>query len=160
MPNSRFVHLVRHPYEIITSGMKRGWYGDVYPEFGGHIRPRVDDFISQQWLDLSREDKIAWLWGRTNQVIENLKNKISHDRVFFIRSSDMFSDSSRVSELLRFMNAEDLADNISAIRKQQSKIVNKQGDGYYPMHHNWDDDLKKKVRKILKNYDTYGFDLD
>lgn len=159
MPNSRFVHIVRHPYEVIRSGMRRNWYGELNTELSGHITPRADEIEFDVWKNYTREQKIAWLWKRTNEIIEEFKSIIGSERILTIKTSEMFQNDLLLVELLHFIGADDLTDNRNFLKITQTKLINKQKTGNYPEISGWDEKTRSDIREILKETKLYGFEL-
>jgi hypothetical protein len=48
MPNVKFVHLFRHPGEVVRSGMRRGWYNG-HPSDRYRIEPGQHDPMRRLW---------------------------------------------------------------------------------------------------------------
>ncbi len=159
MPNARFVHIVRHPYEVIRSGMRRGWYGELNSEFSGHIVPREDDLNFKEWNDYSQEQKIAWLWKRTNEIIEDIKFKIDSERIITITSSDMFNNEASLKQLLQFIGADDLLSRERMLKKFQNKLINNQCKGVYPEIKQWKKETLSEIKAVLNNTNLYNFKL-
>lgn len=119
-PNARFIHLVRHPKKFVLSGLDRGWYEDKFHYNNeGLIEPREE---KQEWMDLTRAGKIAWLWNETNQFIEDFKASIPEHRHITVKSEDMFSDPAEVARMLSFVGAQKLPED--TIRRLQERPVN------------------------------------
>lgn len=57
-PESRFVHLHRHPYEVVRSGMRRGYYEGHDWDFA-RVRPRAAEPLAARWESLPRLEKCA-----------------------------------------------------------------------------------------------------
>ena len=159
MPNSRFVHIVRHPYEVIRSGMRRGWYGSLNSEFCGHITPREGDFGFNEWREYTQEQKIAWLWMQTNEIIEELKLNIDSERIITITSSDMFNNEASLKKLLQFIGANDLISRDEMLMKFKKKLINNQCTGDYPKIMKWKKKKLSGIKLILHDTNLYKFKL-
>lgn len=85
-PQSKFIHLVRHPASFIKSGLGRNWYSgnSLYDE------ARIVDKNNLSWSESNTYEKIAWLWNETNEFIEEFKVSIPSVRVLTIKSEEMF----------------------------------------------------------------------
>ena len=59
-PRARFVHLVRHPFRFIESGLKRQWYSGIHLHDEGRIVPADPKAVG--WEKIERIEKIAWLF--------------------------------------------------------------------------------------------------
>jgi len=159
LPETRFVHIIRHPYEVIRSGMRRNWYKELNSELSGHISPELGEQAYNDWPDYSREQKIAWLWKQTNEIIEKLKIKLDSDRFLTIKSSEMFNNELSLIELLEFIGADDIIYANLALKKTQMVIVNKQESGIYPEISDWDNKTRLDIKLILNCTELYGFEL-
>ena len=74
MPNSKFIHLVRHPAEFVRSGIRRGYYETMDPALSGHIMPSDEHNID--WDNMTQLEKVAWQWSEINYRIEIMKSRI------------------------------------------------------------------------------------
>lgn len=93
-PQSRFIHLVRHPGDVMRSGMRRGWYVDhandpwrITPQDGGQ---------AAAWGSWSTLEKNAWLWAETNRWIGEFMGSLPPGDGLTIRSEELFSAHSEV----------------------------------------------------------------
>ncbi len=96
-PQSKFVHLVRHPSAFVKSGLPRGWYtgGNLYDA----SRPTMQ---TEDWQWLSRAGKIAWLWEQTHKYIDDFKAE-HPDRVHTVLAENLFGNSDVAAELFQFI---------------------------------------------------------
>lgn len=115
-PNATFIHLVRKPEDFITSGLARNWYSGTVLHDEGRITP--------EYQELSRVEKIAWLWNETNSFIEEFKKHCPAEQVLTIRSEQLFNSVSASSRIFDFLEIPSPAESI--IRKKIEKPVNKQ----------------------------------
>lgn len=87
--DARFIFLVRDPYKVVKSYLKKGWYSNEiqianhslppsyqenvhFHHFLGRILPRGEEVI--RWKKLTRVGKLAWYWSNLNlKVIDQLK---------------------------------------------------------------------------------------
>lgn len=82
LPQSKFVHIVRHPGDFVSSGLKRHWYDDEGSNFR-QITPCKGIDIDL-WKNFSKIEKISWLWTVTNNFIEEFKSQIHSSRIITI----------------------------------------------------------------------------
>ena len=70
IPNSKFIHLIRDPKDVIRSGMRRGWYQGHAYDFC-RIQPslKVD---KEKWETYNAFQKNSWLWVETNTLFQQL----------------------------------------------------------------------------------------
>lgn len=146
LPNSRFIHLVRHPKWVIRSGLRRNWFNDpLYDK--NRIVPTQRSAINIDWNKASEFDKNVWLWAETNNWILNFERAISRDRFIRLRSEDIFFGSRETLDALySFMNREVPA--ITKINKILNKKLNQQKTGDFPEPGNWSDLMDKQLIEI------------
>ncbi|HLR32400.1 MAG TPA: sulfotransferase [Fodinibius sp.] len=143
MPESRFVHLVRHPGAFVRSGMRRGYYTSEYIVDYGKLRPTEQDEVFEEWESYSRIEKISWLWYRTNTLIEEFK-KSCPERILTVKSEDLFTKPDEfVSRVLNFVN-EPVPDQINTDLGPK----NSQRSGAFPRYERWNNEDKKKLQAI------------
>ncbi len=116
-PKAKFIHLIRPPRKFIASGMNRGYYSD-HPQEIRRIRPAN---INEDWNQLSREEKIAWLWSETNRFIREFGEQVGEERFRKFYFDDISVEG--VSSILDFINVDY---NINRLKKQVEKPVNVQ----------------------------------
>lgn len=121
-PQSRFIHLQRDPYQFIESGYSRNWYAYEKLFDEGRITPQDDTTIP--WDQYSQVQKIAWLWKETNDFIRKFTETMPSERRYFIDSKDLYTNGSKVKELLSFMGIKSLP--VARIEKLIARPVNAQ----------------------------------
>ena len=99
---SRFIWIIRDPFEFVNSGLSRKWYtgaGGVWDE--NRERPRIG------WRPgLSLVQKIAWQWCEINRTIEREAEQLAHVRV--LHFSDLRESSDAILRVLQWLGASDL----------------------------------------------------
>ena len=102
-PSSQFIHLHRHPWEVIRSGMTRRWYnGSHLDPF--RIAPRPDDPFFNNWHACSPIEKTAWFWSYTNQSIRDFLRQLPTDRWFELHAQALFkNDLETIQALFAFL---------------------------------------------------------
>jgi len=139
IPNAKFVHLYRHPGEIIKSGMERGWYTGINSHDIGRITEN-----NERWHSFSQEEKIAWMWKETNSYIENLK-KSRPENFFSINFNEVSSDD--IIKLTEFTNL-NIDYSTKMFKKKFLQKVNIQKSNSYPHYTDWSKNIKYKVELI------------
>lgn len=143
LPNAQFIHLVRHPGAFVRSGMRRGYYTNDYIADYGKIRPTEQDEAFEKWDSYSRVEKIAWLWYRTNLLIEDFK-KSCPERVMMVKSDELFKQPDAVvADILKFAN-----EPMPGRLKTDLGPKNKQHSGFFPRYDRWEDVDKERLRSI------------
>jgi hypothetical protein len=90
LPAVRFVHVVRHPRDFVTSAMRRGWYrGNTFDK--NRIVPRTGSDEADQWDSYEPYRKNIWLWAETNRWIMDFLGAIPDQNVLQIRAEDIFA---------------------------------------------------------------------
>jgi hypothetical protein len=80
LPNARFLHLHRHPAEVVRSGMRRGWFrGSALDRY--RIVPLADDPASRHWGRWDAFRKVCWTWHTENDYFIRLDRTIGRHRV-------------------------------------------------------------------------------
>lgn len=126
-PNSKFIHLIRHPLAFVRSGYSRGWYKGKIEYDEGKIQPVSDNNIT--WHQLSRVGKIAWLWNETNSFIHEFKKDLPAHRVITVTAEALFKDTEVIAGIFKFLNLPPIHDRIvdkflaRKVNKQQNKII-------------------------------------
>ena len=139
-PNAKFIHLLRHPDNFVSSGIQRNWYTGKTITDEGRIAPGKDLGIERQ------QDKIAWLWNATNAFIDDFKAGAGKDRTLTVRSEDLFSNAEEAERILNWLNFK--ADKTS-IQKVLNTPVNSSRKKKTPQEYNTD--LTPLVKKYYGN---------
>ena len=103
LPNSRFLHLYRHPAAFVRSGMRRGWYNrhsfDQY-----RLEPSRNDPIRKEWDNWPRFSKILWVWQAVNEHILKLQEQIDRSRFLSVKHEDLaLAETEKYKELFAFL---------------------------------------------------------
>jgi len=151
LPNSKFVHLYRHPGEFVRSGIRRKWY--CKEEDYGDKRISLKD--KEIWNEYSNIQKVSWFWAEINNYIETLKENISPDRIYEFNFNELNKTS--VEGMLNFIGA-----NISSktITKKLPQKLNIQKSGNFETFENWTSKDKEELRQICGHLaEKYGYEL-
>ena len=153
-PESKFVHLYRHPGEFVRSAMDRNYYGEEDPWKMRRIKPVSGEYLNK-WGHLSQLEKSAWMWNETNLFIEHFKSKINPDRIFSFNFNELTMEN--VKSLTQFIGV-DFKENV--IRKNIYRKKNVQKKKYFPPYYNWENESKNKLKAICGELaDKYGYQL-
>jgi neutral ceramidase len=138
IPNSKFIILVRHPYDFVRSGMRRNYYNDddnIWDR--GRYLPEKESEEYIIFEKLKQLEKVAWLWNATYHKINGITKDIQNNRVFLVRFEDLVNGPDIFRVVYKFLGLkkynEDSIDNIL------TKKLNSQKKGYYPKPSSWDD---------------------
>ena len=102
LPASRFIHLHRHPYEVIYSCMRRSHYAG-HPWDYARIRPRAGDPYARKWDGMSVLEKVAWHWMEINRIGLEFGRQVPGDRFLNLPSKSLFhGDPETIEAIFRF----------------------------------------------------------
>jgi hypothetical protein len=126
LPNSKFLHLYRHPAAFVRSGMRRGWYRPhLFDEY--RLEPSMNDPIRKHWDSWPRFSKILWVWQAVNEYILKLKERIDRRRFLSVKHEDLvLADTEKYKELFAFLGVpcplhKDVCSLLSVKHNAQSK---------------------------------------
>jgi hypothetical protein len=139
LPSSKFVHLVRHPADVVRSAMRRSW-------FAGHAcdQTRITSSDKNDWARLTAFEKNAWLWSETNRWIMSFGDLLGPDRFHRIRSEDMYAgDPHALQELWGFIGAG--APSLKHVRNILRKRLNEQRSGFFPRRSEWPEEMNASL---------------
>lgn len=155
-PNAKFIHLIRHPGDFIRSGMRRSWYVDSPDQYRTQLFPREDSHVDFARMD--RVEKIAWLWQKTNEIVEHFILKISdyHKKSILVKSEDLWSDPETSVKLFKFIGTD--PPETESIRNIISTKVNPQLVGEFPEHKDWAEELKDRIKLLTPVAGRYGYE--
>ncbi len=155
LPESKFVHLYRHPGEFVRSAIRRNYYAEDDNRQLKRIIPQDNSDFSDQWAVFSQIQKCSWLWYETNRFIEELKENIPEDRKFTINFNDRTGEN--LLHLIKWLHI-NIPENI--IQKRLNKKVNVQKSGSFARYEEWNTDQKRELTRICGNLaDQYGYEL-
>jgi hypothetical protein len=156
--NVRFIHLVRDPRDVVTSGMRRQWYAG-HPADETRIVPREDLTMGAPWQSLSPFQKNLWLWTETNEWILNFLSSLPESRWLLVHSEDVFNaDKVTLEKLFDFVGSSLPA--MSRINRVLSKKYNAQKTGTFMKPTTWADDMYAELERIAgATARAFGYDL-
>ena len=121
-PASRFIHLHRHPHEVVRSGLSRRWYEGSVVDFS-LIHPRPEDSYAARWQGLGSAEKIAWFWLRVNEEADSLLRGLSPARGMRLSAAEFFGcEPLTIARLFEFAGAR--APDIGAVRQALGRQLN------------------------------------
>lgn len=152
---SKFIHLVRHPANFVRSGIRRNWYSGK----NSHDAGRIVSCGTLNWNQMTKIEKIAWLWNETNQFIEDFKTNIGDvNRVMFVKAEDLFFKTETSLRIFEFLKVE------PPLEKKISKVIknpmNVQKEGKFPEYNKWNPEQKVQLRRYTRLFSKYGYNLD
>jgi hypothetical protein len=158
LPSSRFIHLVRHPLDVVMSGVRRNWYGG-HGSDRTRIEPRQCDPFAAQWPQMTVIQKNIWLWYETNRwIIERMK-ELPSDRCLRVVSEDVFrGDNAVLARIAEFCGTQ--PPEASRVRRVLDGRLNRQTTGEATAFSNWSDNEKQFAGEILNDIsESLGYTL-
>jgi len=140
-PDTKFVHLNRHPGEFVKSALRRKFYNNV--DDIKRIVPVEDNRYFKQWEGFDPAQKNSWLWTETNHFIEGFKSTIPEQNNFYFDFSSL--NMEQINDLCDFLKVNLKA---SSVRNLLRKPVNAQKSGKVPDYNDWSDKDKKSLHQI------------
>ena len=156
LPKSKFLWLIRNPYEVVRSTYYRGWFSnkeleypvvDEEPEvYASNIyvanRPIgyiCNQMTEEEWKSMSPFERNCWYWRYWNEMIENQLKKIDRDRW---EVYDLSQLDKRTKEISKFIGG-DFKYNF--IKSNQSTYEKKD-------YKDWTSDQKNFLEKWCVSY--------
>jgi len=140
-PDTKFVHLNRHPGEFVKSALRRKFYNNV--DDIKRIVPIEDNQYYKQWKGLDPVQKNSWLWTETNHFIEKFKSTLPEENHFYFDFSSL--NMGQINDLCDFLKVNLKA---SSIRKIMKKPVNVQKSGKIADYTDWAEKDKESLHQI------------
>ncbi|MCR4318636.1 MAG: hypothetical protein NUW37_20030 [Planctomycetes bacterium] len=141
LKNAGFMHVVRCPLSVVTSGMRRRWYDSHHLDFQ-RIVPRRGCEFSERWSAMTPFQKNVWLWTETNKWILDFLENDRPKKQMTIRAEDVFDgNEAAIGEIYRFAGAK--MPKVEEIEKVLGKKLNAQKSGEFAPAAAWSNDMKK-----------------
>lgn len=148
MPNSKFIILVRNPWDFVRSGMRRNYYNG-HPWDSGRLRPEPTHPDFERWENMSQFEKVCWLWNETYKRILHYLKSIPEDRYTIIKFEDLVSDTEATERIFNFLGLEGFSPK--KIDKIIYEPINKQISGHFPKVNEWSQQLKTKLWNLCSD---------
>lgn len=144
-PASRFIHLHRHPYEVVRSAMRRGYYQQHNWDFA-RIRPRPDDPLARDWAGLPPLHKCAWYWAQSNADALAWLETLPPERRLVVRADALFAgDQATLERIFGFVGVE--MPPVAWIEGVLGQRINAQRAGHFPAPSEWSEAERRTVRE-------------
>lgn len=146
-PKSKFIHIYRHPGDVIRSGMSRGWYNnhswDKY-----RVSPLLEGSDKALWdSDWGAYEKNCWFWNKINDFGIHMAQVLPKERIIQIRFEDLFEDRSNYyTKIYDFLEVN--SPNQDTVRALLSQKHNKQKQFTMPKFSDWSPGQKKILYSI------------
>jgi len=137
-PDAKQFHLVRDGRDVLRSLMSRKFFGTNH-FWTPLIQPPQEDAYFEKWGELSRFEKICWLWKSDN---EYLRNNVEH----LVQFEKLLSDYDYFKlAIIDYLDIENI--DADVWQKSVSKTKNETPVHSFPHFNNWDDNEKKIFEK-------------
>lgn len=156
-PNSRFVHVVRHPGAFVRSGVRRGYYRGQYGDIG-RIRP-VAEPLATLWAELGEIARVAWLWNETNRFVEEFKSGGVGERCAFVKAEDLFADPEAILQVAEHAQVPELPTLSSLVELQREPVNADLSPTDLPRYEDWSDEDKASLARYAPLASEYGYTL-
>ncbi len=156
-PDTKFIHLVRDPRDVVRSAMRRKWYEGNIAD-ATRISPVSGD-ARARWARYSPFEKNLWLWQETNVWIAKLCANLPASACILIRAEDLFAEErATLEKLYAFVDSE--VPSNRRLRRVLRMKLNRQLTGAFPEAEAWDPDTYERLREVCgAAAETYGYRL-
>jgi hypothetical protein len=155
LPRSCFIHLHRHPADVIRSAMRRGYYaGHSWDRW--RIRPRKGSKAAATWPSWTSFERCCWYWDAVNREALSILDDVP-DRCLDLASVDLFENASgTVARLGEFLGLDVPLPAVDAVPR-----ANVQEDGSFPLLAEWEDPMLASVEQICgETARRLGYDIN
>ncbi len=151
-PLSKFIYMYRHPYHVIRSFMRRGYYKNHWLDYSRIIPTKTDQYYDQ-WRDMNLLEKCAWNWNKINTFSLDFLKTTDKERQLSIKAEALFEgDVNIINKIFEFVS-NNPKPRASKINKIFNKKMNAQTYGSYPHPDKWTaaeiDSIKKIVAETM-----------
>lgn len=152
IPDAKFIHMVREPKAVVTSGVRRKWYvGQINDQW--RITPKPGTPFASLWGEMDQVEKLLWLWAETNQWILDFSRTLDTDQYLLVHSEEIFeSNQATIHSLYSFLGVE--IPSARRINRVLRKQINSQKTGSFKEPEDWETrinpNLADFVTKVAK----------
>ena len=153
IPDSKFILLIRNPWNYVRSGMRRNYYFG-HPWDTGRLCPDVNHQDYERWQNMDQFEKICWLWNETYQRISKYLEQIPVDNYIVVKFEDLIANTEKSREIFEFLNLKKFRKNV--VDSILSKKTNEQTSGSFSKPEEWTfqqhQTLIKECGETIKKY--------
>jgi 2-polyprenyl-3-methyl-5-hydroxy-6-metoxy-1,4-benzoquinol methylase len=153
IPDSKFIILIRNPWDYVRSGMRRNYYFG-HPWDSGRLCPEVHHQDYERWQKMDQFEKVCWLWNETYLRISKYLEQIPSDNYIVVKFEDLIANAEKSREIFKFLNLKKFRKNV--IDSILSKKANEQTNGSFPKPEEWTfqqhQTLIKECGETIKKY--------
>jgi len=156
-PDSKFIHLHRHPYEVVRSAMRRGYYAAHNWDFA-RVRPRPGEALAPEWEALPRLEKCGWFWSRINEEASAFMATLPPERALDLRADLLFGgDEATMRRIFSFVGVAFPAQEL--VEEVLGQKLNAAVRGSFPGAGDWSEDDRRAVwRRVEAVATRLGYD--
>jgi glycosyltransferase involved in cell wall biosynthesis len=157
IPRSKFIILIRDPFQFVRSGLFQNFY-QGHPSDANRPRPAPGGREYGSWKKLSQLEKTCWLWQETYGYLSQGVSLLGSDRLMILRFEEFICNTQKIREIFDFLNLKGFQEGaIESILKMRH---NSHFYGHFPDVEEWSSTLKETVRRICGPVaQEYGYDL-
>lgn len=142
-PASKFVHLHRHPYDVVRSAMRRGYYESHNWDFA-RVRPRPGEPLAAEWESLPRLEKCGWFWSRINEETRSFLDALAPERRLDLRADLLFAgDEATLRGIFSFVGVEFPSGEV--VEEVLGRKLNAAQRGSFPVPSDWSESDREAV---------------
>lgn len=138
IPSTKFLVVVRDPFEVISVGMETGWYRGNGKWDQWRIRPEFSN-----WRSLHPFEKCCWLWAETYRRILFFTETIPRENWILVRFDDMVKPDFRWASIFQFL--EIAAPDSEKIAYVMAQKLNSKRLGSFPTWQELPQDYKETL---------------
>jgi hypothetical protein len=134
IPDSKFILLIRNPWDYVRSGMRRNYYFG-HPWDSGRLCPEVHHQDYERWQKMDQFERVCWLWNETYQRISKYLEQIPVDNYIVVKFEDLIVNAEKSREIFEFLGLKDFRKDI--VDSILSEKTNEQTSGSFPKPEEW-----------------------
>jgi hypothetical protein len=146
IPRSRFLHVYRHPADVVRSCMRRGWFANhPLDRYRPCPSPGGPDY--NKWLNWNAFARNCWIWGADNEFFLRVRDAVSEDRFLSVAFEEFIAPESKAYErIFGFLGV--ACPPHKNVREVLGVRHNEQTTGSFPRPAEWSEGLRKTMRTI------------
>jgi len=157
-PTSKFIHIIRHPADVVRSGMRRKWYGGN-PTDVWRIEPESGSELASQWCALDALEKNIWSWAETNRWINQFLDEIPESDRMMMTSESLFEgEESTIEQFFEFCGSP--LKSRGKVERVLGRKLNSQETGGFPTAQNWSSSQRKRLVELAGDVmERFGYSV-
>jgi tetratricopeptide (TPR) repeat protein len=157
-PRSKFILLIRDPFQYVRSGLFQNFYQN-HQDDAYRLKPAPDDRDYEVWKKSSQIEKISWLWREVYGFLDQGTGSLDHDRLMTVCFEDLISNTQRIREIFDFLNLTGFQE--TAVADVLAMRHNAHQYGRFPDATDWSPHLRTIVRRICGPVaHAYGYTIE